>query len=277
MKEFDEKFFNCFDFLIVDECHTVSSEIFQQCFPKIICPYRLGLSATPSRADGLFHVVNHYIGKIVYQSIDPINSELPVIVNVVKYIPQDPKYNKEIESDNGNLNTSKMLTLLANDPIRTQHLLMYIKVLCKADKGKREILVLSDRKPLLNKLKEQLTKFDIECGLHTGGMTSEELEESKTKKVILGTYQVCGTGFNLPKLNTVIFATPRKNVEQMVGRILRQPHKINPLVLDYFDDRSLYKWMGSSRIKYYDNTKMLIKVVTRIEGNEVPDLTTSLK
>jgi superfamily II DNA or RNA helicase len=47
-------------------------------------------------------------------------------------------------------------------------------------------------------------------------------------------------------------ATPRGNVEQTVGRILRPfPGKPTPLVLDVKDPFSLFNGMGWKRHRYY--------------------------
>jgi superfamily II DNA or RNA helicase len=45
-------------------------------------------------------------------------------------------------------------------------------------------------------------------------------------------------GFDVPTLNTLVMATPRPDVEQIVGRILRvekKSRKIHPLIIDIVD------------------------------------------
>lgn len=272
MQKFPPRFFNQFDFLIVDECHTIASEIFHSCLPKIITPYTLGLSATPFRNDGLFDVITHYLGKVVFQSSNKINSELGVITNIYRYKGK-PKYTEELTTANAKPNTAKMCNNIASDPDRT-YIITHLIYSLPLD---REILVLADRKFLLKSLQKRLARCNIDAGLFIGGMTSEELETSKTKRVILGSYQICGTGFNLPKLNTVLLATPRKNIDQMVGRILRKQHPIHPLVIDIADEFSIYKFMTRARVNYYKSANNLTHFTHKIETTtDIPPLITKL-
>jgi superfamily II DNA or RNA helicase len=89
-----------------------------------------------------------------------------------------------------------------------------------------------------------------------------ELDISATKQIILATYQMSSEGLNIPTLNTVILASPISDIQQSVGRILREKkneRKYKPLCIDIFDDFSLFKFKGYKRIKYYKNNGYLIK------------------
>ena len=48
---------------IVSNCHHISSETFSQALPKIATKCTLGLTATPTRADGLTKVFEWYLRK----------------------------------------------------------------------------------------------------------------------------------------------------------------------------------------------------------------------
>lgn len=248
MKKFHSRVFDKFDFLVVDECHCVASEIFHQCMPKIRTPYTLGLSATPERVDGLMRVVEWFLGRVVFESKEKINSELDVIVNVLKYRGPE-KYASELIAFNEKPNIAAMTNLLGEDPQRTELLVWTIKELYQ--ENKREILVLADRKKLLRTLKEKLDALEMSCDLFIGDLKEEDYTRAKEKRVILGSYQICGTGFNLPKLNTLVLATPRKRVEQMLGRILRKQHDIHPVVVDVWDTFSIFEYMGMARARFY--------------------------
>ena len=253
MKKFPAKVFDVFDFLIVDECHTVGSEIFHQCMPRLRCPYTLGLSATPERDDGLMQVVKWFMGDVVYKSKDKIDSKLDVLVNVVKYKGKK-EYATELIAFNEKPNIAKMLNVMCEDPVRTDILVWTITELYNQHKD-RNILVLADRKKLLKTLKKRLSDMGMSVELFIGEMKAGEFEEAKKKRIILGSYQICGTGFNLPKLNTLVMATPRKKVEQMVGRILRKQHDIHPVVVDLWDTFSIFQYMGAARMRFYKELK----------------------
>lgn len=56
-----------FGMIIFDECHHLPSESFSLAASSCIAPYRLGLSATPERADGRHEDFPHLIGPVSYQ------------------------------------------------------------------------------------------------------------------------------------------------------------------------------------------------------------------
>ena len=62
-------------------------------------------------------------------------------------------------------------------------------------------------------------------------------------------------GMNIPTLNIVLLATPRSNIEQSVGRILRQKKEertVPPMILDIMDtafDQCTGQW--NKRSKFY--------------------------
>jgi superfamily II DNA or RNA helicase len=43
-------------------------------------------------------------------------------------------------------------------------------------------------------------------------------------------------GMDIPALNTVNLCSPKSDIEQSVGRILRKKHAISPLVIDVIDE-----------------------------------------
>lgn len=287
LRNFTPEFFSKFDFLVVDECHTIASQVFSQCLPKIITPWTLGLSATPDRADGCFHILEKFLGPIHYRLKYKINkSWLPIQVYRTQIVYKEDKdknqneennpnkneksemsikeqYEKELIIDfNQKANVSEMLNNIAKNPVRTQLIVSLImKVLSQKnnpDSEPRKILVLSDRKSLLTTLNKLLPEGM--SALYTGSQTALELKEAASKQVLLGTYQICGTGFNLPEINTLLMATPKKSIEQAIGRILRKKHNINPQVIDIIDNFSVFKYMAKTRNNYYnDNNFIRIK------------------
>ena len=67
---------------------------------------------------------------------------------------------------------------------------------------------------------------------------------------------------NIPTLNTVIFASPISDIQQSIGRILREKpeeRKYIPLCIDIWDQFSLFLRKGFTRIKYYKNNNYNIK------------------
>ena len=84
-------------------------------------------------------------------------------------------------------------------------------------------------------------------------MTENQLQETETKDVILGTFSMASEGFDCKyPLDTIILASPKTNIEQSIGRILRQDkkdRKFVPLVVDMVDNFSLFAKQKLKSIK----------------------------
>jgi len=107
-------------------------------------------------------------------------------------------------------------------------------------------LVLSDRINHLELLKCVLINSGIEeskIGMLIG--SKKQLD----RKIILGTYGSAGMGVDIPRLSALVLATPRAEVEQAVGRVLR---KGSPIVVDIVDTAShIMKGWAVKRKKFY--------------------------
>jgi len=102
----------------------------------------------------------------------------------------------------------------------------------------RKVLILSDRKRQIETLYDWAEQDGIACGFYVGGMKEAALEKSATKPLIYGTYAMASEGMNIPALDTLILASPKSDIVQSCGRILRtRPEdRINvPLVIDVVD------------------------------------------
>jgi superfamily II DNA or RNA helicase len=64
---FMERLGNQFGLIIFDECHHLPSSIYRYAAEMAIAPFRLGLTATPERADGADSGLEQLIGPIVYR------------------------------------------------------------------------------------------------------------------------------------------------------------------------------------------------------------------
>ena len=125
-----------------------------------------------------------------------------------------------------------------------------------------------DSEQTYNQLKD-IERYIIDCniaasgssggyGFYVGGMKQTDLAISAEKQIILATYQLASEGFNVPSLNTVIFASPISDIQQSIGRILREvpeKRKYTPLCIDILDDFSIFKRKGAARQKFYNSNK----------------------
>ena len=258
MIDYPEETFNEFGFVIYDECHHLGAEIFSRALLKTGFKYLLGLSATPKRSDGLSKVFEWYLGKIVYS----IKREPEKVkVKIIEYYNEDNSYSKEVLNQMGKPNSATMINNITQFEPRLKLLMGQI---FECLKDGRKILVLSDRRDHLKDIFYQMSlQEEFTYGFYLGGMKQSELQETETKDVILGTFTMASEGFDCKyPLNTIILSSPKTNIEQAVGRILREEEskrKKIPLVIDIADNFSVFARQKLKRIKYYKKNKYTIE------------------
>jgi superfamily II DNA or RNA helicase len=114
-------------------------------------------------------------------------------------------------------------------------------------------------KQQLNMIYDMIYAHEKYCSHNTayyvGGMKEKDLKISETKDVIFGTFDVANEGLDIPSLNTIVLGTPKPNVIQSTGRILRLEHyDISPEIIDISDNLSIFNNFNKSREKYYTNS-----------------------
>ena len=95
-------------------------------------------------------------------------------------------------------------------------------------------------------------------GLYYGGMKNSALQESNKKNIIIATYQIASEGYDNKELDTLIFATHKSNIEQAIGRILRQENINEPEVIDIIDPWSIFNNLYFKRNNFYKKKKYKI-------------------
>ena len=89
-------------------------------------------------------------------------------------------------------------------------------------------------------------------------MKEMALKETETKKVVIATYAMASEGLDIKTLTTLIMATPKTDIEQSVGRILREKNEIGPLVVDIIDSHDPFKNQWKKRKAFYMKEKYKI-------------------
>jgi superfamily II DNA or RNA helicase len=195
----------------------------------------LGLSATPERTDGLTKIFLWFIGPIAYQ-IKTRDADTTVRVIAYRFGSDDATFKKTPVNYKGEVIRARLLNQIAEFKPRTQYLSARLIEFVKEG---RKLLILSDRREHLADFEKEFHSAKItDVGYYVGGMKQSALDESEKKSVILATFAMAAEAMNIPELNTVLLATPKSNIEQSVGRILRQKkeaRKFSPLILDIID------------------------------------------
>ena len=265
LKDYETSVFEKFGFVIVDECHHIASEAFSRAIPKLTCKHMLGLSATPERKDKLMHVINWFLGPILYQSNTADKVDTGVRVEVYEFNTDDEDFNTIIYNNSGVMFTSLMVNKLVAFEARNAFINEIIQDVYEI--GSRQILVLTDRvehtETLLKNLPPEIR--ETACILGRKVSSKDRADFCASKRILIATYQMCKEGFDVATLNTLVIATPRPDVDQIVGRIMRvekEGRKISPLIIDIVDcafRRQFQERLALYRKRSYCVEKMEIK------------------
>ena len=234
---------------IVHNCHHIGSKTFSSIFFKVQTKYMFGLSATPERKDGLSKVIYWFLGpQIVHFKRETGKPSIRFIQNDIS--GYEEKLNKI-----GKVNNPVMITDLTLKENRNELIINLISELLLQN---RKILILTERRQHCEYLSKVLNSKGMDSGVYLGGMKQATRNDSVTKNIIIGTYQASGEGFDVPELDTLILASPKSDVEQAVGRILRQKNKNEPIVFDIVDSFSIFKGQYYKRRKFYKSNDFQI-------------------
>lgn len=243
-----------FGFVIIDEVHLMAADKFVNCMWQLPAKYRLGLSAELERSDRKQHVFLDHIGRIIIKAdVLPMPFNV-VVVKINVLVPAWVKYKA-----GRTVNLNNFLGQHQNrQAIITQ------KILYAYGRGRNLVCFAETLKHL---------DYAYDCLVNAGmkmsdigfyvGTKNDSIEEKEKliaqahKRVVLATYKMTEYGTDYPHWDTAVFMTPRANVKQPVGRVVRELEgKKIPLVYDFVDSVKLLENYFKSRCKYY-NSKAL--------------------
>ena len=259
MKEYPSSVFESFGFTIIDEVHHISSQTFSNALFKLVTKYMLGLSATMNRKDGTTRVFKMFLGDVIFKG--KIDEERSVIVRGIEYQVDDDDFNNIITDFRGNVSYSSMISKLCEYNRRSEFILKVLVDLLK-ENSKQQIIILAHNKNLLKYFHDAIQHRNIATvGYYVGGMKEQALKESENKQVVIATYAMASEGLDIKTLTTLIMATPKTDIQQSVGRILREKHN-QPIVIDIIDSHEPFKNQWKKRRTFYMKEKYKIIYTT---------------
>lgn len=248
MKEYPESMFDGFGLMIVDEVHHIAAEVFVRSLFTVVTKYTLGLSATMTRKDGLSKVFKMFIGPVIYKEKAEKNEA--VRVDIRTFRTNDQSFNDVIYDYRGNTAYAPMMTKLCTFSFRSEFIIQLVKETLESNPD-QHIMILGHYKTLLTYLYKGIEFRGLgSVGYYVGGMKKEALKESEGKKIIIATYSMAAEALDIKTLTTLIMATPKTEVEQSIGRILRAKHS-QPLVIDVVDTHTVFQRQAAKRVTYY--------------------------
>jgi len=274
MKDYHPDTFNSFGLTIIDEVHHISSEVFSCALFKLVTKYTLGLSATMNRKDGTTKVFKMFLGDVVYKG--KRDEEHKVVVRAIEYKGTDEEFNEVKLDYRGNVQYSTMISKLCTYNHRTEFILRIIKDMFQ-ENDKQQIMLLAHNKNVLKYLHDAIKTREIadgSVGYYIGGMKEAALKETEGKKVVIATYSMAAEALDIKSLTTLIMVTPKTDIEQAVGRILREKHG-TPIVVDIVDSHTPFQNQWNKRKQFYK--KQNYKIIQTSIDKYTPDTTNSMR
>ena len=247
-----EKAFDSFGLTIIDEVHRIGSEQFSKTLLRVLSPNMLGISATVDRKDKLTCVLYMFIGPKIYT--EARKDEDPVCVRSIEYISSDSQFNETEYDFKGQAKYSTMISKLCEFGPRSDFIVRVLQDLIQESREKEEnaqIMVLAHNRSLLKYFYEAINHRGFSSvGYYVGGMKQCDLQETEGKQIVLATYAMAAEALDIKSLSILVMATPKTDITQSVGRILRVRHD-NPIVVDIVDHHDIFQNQWKQRKTFY--------------------------
>lgn len=262
------------DVIVVDECHkAVGTPTKLMMFYKVVsqlnAEIKLGLTATPKRNDGL--------ERCMYALLGPKLHEVPEFAVAKNTVPiyvqmkEDNSYDIDVEyicNPDGTINYNAVVETLCCCSERNN---MIAQTVNNINASGYTCLVLSDRVEHLKNLRELVGEdytrqlFATATSKKARQVRKECIQLLKEKKIrcLFATYQLAKEGLDIPSLDCVVFATPKKDpitIVQSCGRVGRKaPGKSLGTVIDIVDTAfPIFEGYAKKRKNIYKNKKYFI-------------------
>ena len=108
-------------------------------------------------------------------------------------------------------------------------------------------------------------------GFYVGGMKQKDLQETESKQVVLATYAMAAEALDIKTLSTLVMATPKTDITQSVGRILRMKHA-NPRIVDIIDTHDTFQNQWKLRKRFYKKANYKIVTTTSTKYKNMVDM-----
>ena len=258
-REYDDSVFSSFGLTIIDEVHRIGSEQFSKTLLRVVTPYMLGISATVERKDKLTKILYMFIGERIHN--EERTKEDVVSVRSIRFMTNIESFNETEYDMRGNPQYSKMIVKLCDFSPRTEFILRVLKDL-REENSESQIMVLGHNRSILKYIHDAIEHRGFAtAGYYLGGMKETELKESETKNIVVATYAMAAEALDIKTLSTLVMVTPKTDVIQSVGRILRMKHE-NPIIVDIVDSHDIFQNQWKQRLRYYKKCNYRIRQTT---------------
>ena len=234
------EFFKNIGCVIADEIHLLATKVLSRCFFYVYPRYLIGLSATPHRSDGMNDLLYAFFGKnIIFRKLQRLHYIYKVKTGF------KPEY---MIAKSGKIDWNSLLNWQATCEKRNQLIVKLVN-----DFPNRVFLILCKR---VIQVKNLVASFDPD---EVTSLVGSQKEFNVNARILIGTVQKCGVGFDHPRLNSLIIASDLLEYYiQYLGRVFRTEEVI-PYIFDIVDDHGILEKHYLKRRKVYKNHGGVIK------------------
>ncbi len=232
-----DEFLSAFGLLILDEAHHVAASTFHAVVDRCPARYRLGLTATPERSDGLTALLDLFLGApLAVVSHDQLVEAGVLTIPEVRPVETEFFYPYVSAED-----YMPMLAAVTQDGPRNA--MIVDSVVAEAQAG-QTCLVLSGRVEHCHTLVAALREAGVTTEVLTGAVKRERrkelLDDARAGRLsVLVATSIADEGLDLPRLSRVFLAFPSRakgRTVQRLGRLMRpHPDKQDAVLFDFVD------------------------------------------
>lgn len=261
-RSYPKELYQQIGFICADEVHRYGAPAWNEVMRQFPARYRLGLSADPTRDDGLDALIEWHFGKVGHKVV--MATPKPAVVQIL--YKQDYRIEAYSEWDNTlndgeggwNPNPVRYDKCLQRDKGRNA---LIVEELVQARAKGRRILIFSRFNKHLEDLKHRFEKEwakdpsrpATNVTMLIGGLKDDKLELAMAGHVVFTNYSFARDALNMPELDTLFFATPPGKPLQPIGRLRdKGPADRRPLlVVDFYELAPYSKRRAKRRIETY--------------------------
>ncbi|TNE46809.1 MAG: DEAD/DEAH box helicase [Deltaproteobacteria bacterium] len=225
-----------FGLVIVDEAHHAPAQSYCQVLPSFLARYRVALTATPYRKDGLHELLWLQFGEIVYR-IGKRDLEQHGRLLSPRIFPITTEFNYIYDND-----FTPMISALTSNSERHK---LVVETIVDTHRPGGCSLVVTERVKHAQSLYQSLRDHNLPVVLLHGKLTAKVREEAMERlqsgdaEILVATLSLIGEGWDHPPLDTLYLTVPNGNrtkTTQALGRVLRPfEGKPEPRVYDFVD------------------------------------------
>lgn len=258
--------------VIMDECHHAASPTAQKILEKVNARFVYGVSATPIRSDNLEKINFMLLGPVRHQYTALERAEEQGIDHLVC-----PRYTRvtDLAGRSGDINAA--YELVSASPSRNEQICQDLEACIRQGRTPVVLTRYREHARMLYEKAEHMADYVFllygENSAKENARIRQQMREIPREKsmILVATGQKIGEGFDCPRLDTLMLASPVSfagRLEQYAGRLNRDYEgKKDVIIYDYIDFHiPVFDRMYQKRLRTY--RKIGFRIFSEAEGEK---------